>query len=158
MHCMRLIMANFESNDCLLGKDAISGQECGDGTVKGETVLVWRAWGIANECAGVLVIFDGGWEGVVNAQRNIGRISGNDVKRRLGIETVEQAGVVYVPQERGEHVLAVSFDIEGWLLVVVVLALFWIAVQLRGFGLGGGSEIAGDGGGDGGVAWACGRL
>lgn len=149
LHCMRPIMANFESNDVLLG------QECGDGAVKGKTVMVRRVSEITDECAGVLVIFDGGRKGVVNVQRYAGRISGDDVKQRLGIETAEQGGVVYVAQERGEHILAVGFDIERWRSVVVVLVLFWITVQLRGLGLGGDSEIAG---GDGEVAWACGRL
>lgn len=48
--------------------------------------------------------------------RDIGWISGDDVKRRMGIETMKQVGVMYVAQEGLEYVFGFDTISESMLL------------------------------------------
>ena len=85
---VRLVMSDFECDSGVWREDAFAGEEGGDGAVKGETVCV------ADERTGVFVVFDGGGEGVVFVEGDIGRVGGDDVKGGLGVETMEEVGVV----------------------------------------------------------------
>lgn len=86
---MGLAMADFECQDSVRRENTFTGDQCGDGAVKGETVAVGRVGGVADEGAGVFVVFDRRGEGVVDVERDVGRVGGDDVKGRWGIEPLE---------------------------------------------------------------------
>lgn len=100
----RLVVSDFECDEGVRCEDALAGEECGDGAVKGEAVLAWVVGCVADEGAGVLVVPDGGGEGGEDVGRNVGRVCGDDVKGGWGVETAEEEGVEDVAQERSEYV------------------------------------------------------
>lgn len=84
-----LSMTDFECHNSILRKDAFAGDECGDGAVKGETVLAGGVGGVTDKGAGVFIVFDRGREGVVDVRWDVRRISSDDVKGGWGVETLE---------------------------------------------------------------------